>query len=101
MSTQFKTNVKSKDIKLVEKDTVQISSTGLLNTFAYSTKDALGKLKSEIGPVKITSITIDDKGRILVKDAGFRSLVEAKLSAQTKAADTNYVCNNAYQCKIK
>ena len=95
MDNPFKTNVKPKDIKLIAKDTVEITSTGLLNALVRSKTDALKKIKTDIGPVTIDKILIDDNGRILIKDARFRDLIEKKL-AQPTAANSNTVCNNAF-----
>ncbi len=100
MSAQFKTNVKRSNIKLKGRNVVQIESPGLLNTFVRSKPHGLKKLR-DLGPVSITKISIDNKGRINIKDAKFRKLVEQKLRAPGMAADTNYVCNNAYQCGKK
>jgi hypothetical protein len=104
MASRFKTNVKATDIDFAEKGKVRIRSVGLLNTFVQSPKDALKKLENDIGPVPLDKVSVDEHGRIVIADAPFR----AKLSARIKilgqaaiAADTNYVCTNAYKCKEK
>jgi|SRR3989339_1529950 len=95
MVSIFKTNAKKTDIELVGKNEVRIKSTGLLNAFVHSSPHALEKLHKDIGsPVSIESVTVDESGRIVIRDAAFRKAIEGKLSKATAA--TNTICNNGY-----
>lgn len=101
MAEQFKTNVKLTDIDLSDPHNVSLRSPGLVNTLVHSTPHALEKLANEIGPVPIDSVSIDDAGRIVISDKDFRAKIEERISSlgpKATAADTNYVCSNAYQC---
>ncbi len=103
MVGQFKTNVTDKDIEFVAQG-VAIQSTGLLNAFIRSPAHALAKIAEKLPLVSLESVSVDDHGRIVIKDRAFvaalkKKVADSKLSKPTKpAGDTNYVCKNAYKC---
>jgi hypothetical protein len=103
MAGQFKTNVTDKDVEFV-KGGVAIKSTGLLNVFVRSPAHALAKIAEKLPLVSLEDVSVDDHGRIIIKDPAFVAALKAK-QAEAKTArmmqegDTNYVCKNGYQCK--
>lgn len=100
MKAQFKTKVTAKNIKFSETEPqVTIKSSGLLNTFVHSTRHALAKLSKDVAPVRIDSISVDNAGRIVINDKRFVEKLREQIRAS--AADTNHVCNNAYNCQKK
>lgn len=97
MTGKFKTNVTSKDIEIDKTGAVHMRSTGLLNAFIHSAPHALEKLAKDVASVSIDSISVDDQGRIVIEDDGFRKALESKMKGVGMATkDSNTVCNNAY-----
>ena len=83
------------DISLGPDDMVTITSPSLLNSLVKASSDTVTFLSSQVAPITLDAISVDDEGRVVIADPTFASTLRSTAAAalQTNASN-NGVCGN-------
>lgn len=73
--------VQAKDIDVEGPDSVALRSPGLAYELTFHPQEAL-ELLSEVSPINLANITLDENGRVVVQDAEFVAKLRDKVGGQ-------------------
>lgn len=73
-------NIKSAEIDASTGTEVIINNNSLLNAIVQNNEDALQFLRDQVGPVYMADLSVDNQGRVVIKNKAFAQQMQKKLS---------------------
>ncbi len=90
MATQFE--LTDKDYSWNNRDQTIIKNDGLINALINDSTKMIAALSSDISPISLSNITVDEYGTVIVTDAAFKNAIESALPKGPGGLDNNYKC---------
>ncbi len=75
----IKLEVTDKDYSWNNKDQVIIKNAGLINALIEDSNKIIALLSSELSPISLSNITVDEYGTVIVTDAAFKHKIESSI----------------------
>ncbi len=88
-----KREVTDKDYSWNNKDQVIIKNAGLINALIENSDKVIAVLSSDISPISLSNITVDEYGTVIVTDAAFKHTIQSSIPQGPGGLDQNYKCS--------